>query len=307
MDFKLAPAKAVLGAPFEGEYHLVWDATVTLPMKPCGNDPNLWIEVRLPNGNSKGWATGTVPAALPIRAPVTIEKGQPVGYSIGYSNIVETTCAPGLYGVRLRYRVNTGWNNYDAFWKGEAVSNWANIEITAPEGEDAAIWTRFRAQVPEGACWDFHRWAVYHGAEILVSFPASTYAGYALAQSGPGGSLSWSEKWWKLTAQQRDDAWYVPQAASKAAQDARRKSVREGYEGFVQRARAFLAIHPDFAQAGILRKELANALFMLDRRDEALEQLELLAKMTGPVAEEAQKALQACGEAAPQPPQAGSK
>jgi len=182
MDFKLAPAKAVLGAPFEGEYHLVWDATVTLPMKPCGNDPNLWIEVRLPNGNSKGWATGTVPAALPIRAPVTIEKGQPVGYSIGYSNIVETTCAPGLYGVRLRYRVNTGWNNYDAFWKGEAVSNWANIEITAPEGEDAAIWTRFRAQVPEGACWDFHRWAVYHGAEILVSFPASTYAGYAIAK-----------------------------------------------------------------------------------------------------------------------------
>jgi hypothetical protein len=191
MDFKLAPAKAVLGAPFEGEYHLVWNATVTLPMQPCGNDPNLWIEVRLPNGASKSWATGTVPAALPIRAPVTIEKGQPAGYSIDYSNIVETTCAPGLYGVRLRYRVDTGWNNYDAFWKGEAVSNWVNIEITAPEGEDAAIWTRFRAQVPDGACWDFHRWAVYHGAEILVSFPSSTYAAYVVYEaSGAKGLMS---------------------------------------------------------------------------------------------------------------------
>jgi hypothetical protein len=234
---------------------------------------------------------------------------------------IETLCdftrvfaKPGNYRIRWRtqslgpYEKRIGnqvLQTYPNAWSGTVDSGTVQFEILAPVGVDReALDKIIRPAVEDPRRLPGpHLWA----DKVLEKYPSSTYAGYALAQSGPGGSLSWSEKWSKLTAQQRDDAWYVPQVASKEAQDARRKQVREGYEEFAKKACAFLAIHPDFARADILRKELANALFMLDRRDEALEQLELLAKMTGPVAEEAQKTLQACGEAAPQPPQAGSK
>ncbi len=172
-------------------------------------------------------------------------------------------------------------------WKGTVDSAPVTITVQAPSGEDAAAYQAFKGD------------PLAHPSDLLQRFPTSTYAGYALIHTGPGGSLSTFEKCWTITARQRDDAWYVPQAASPARQEARRQLVRSNYQGFVQRAQAFLAIHPDFARADLLRKELANALFMLGQRDEALQEVQKLAKMSGPVAEEAKAVMANIKSAAP--------
>ncbi len=165
-------------------------------------------------------------------------------------------------------------------WAGTVDSSPVQLTVEAPTGVDAAAYQAFKGN------------PLAHPADLLKSFPTSIYAGYALAQSGPGGSLAWSAKWGTLTARQRDDAWYVPQMASPDQQEARRQLVLGNYTAFAQRAQAFLSLHPDFARADLLRKELANALFQLDQRDAAMQQVEALSKMKGPCAEEAQALLQ---------------
>ena len=188
------------------------------------------------------------------------------------------------------------------------------VTVEAPQGQDAAYLRALEQAVREtppkfsGTYGGALKWMEVlnspriHPEQIALSrFPTSTYAGYALIHTGPGGSLSTFEKWWTMTARQRDDAWYVPQAASPARQEARRQLVRSNYQGFVQRAQAFLAIHPDFARADLLRKELANTLFMLDQRDEAVEEVHKLATMKGPVADEARAVLSQAKQSTPNP------
>lgn len=160
-------------------------------------------------------------------------------------------------------------------WSGKAQSRFVSVEIKAPTGVDAEALRAVKGN------------PMAHLADILRRFPNSTYAGYALMKMGPAGYLAGSVQWNKKTPSQRDVAWLVPSAASADKQDAKRQHVRGGLQSFVEKTQAFLAMHPDFARADILRKEMANALFQLDQRDAALEQVEKLSKMKGPAAEEA--------------------
>ena len=67
--------------------------------------------------------------------------------------------------------------------------------------------------------------------------------------------------------------------------------MRQGWTEKADRIIAFLKIHPDFAKADMLRRSLASYLFYLDRRSEAIEQLEILSKMEGKNAEDAREVL----------------
>ena len=124
---------------------------------------------------------------------------------------------------------------------------------------------------------------------ILEKYPSSTYAGYALLKQGPALSLQGASA---VTPEVRDREWYVPVSATPAEQEACRKKARESYEAFVGKAPAFFAAHPDFAETALLRKELAIALFYLDRPSQAWAEVETLSKLTGPSADEAKACLE---------------
>ena len=162
-------------------------------------------------------------------------------------------------------------------WTGQAKSEEANIQIVAPSGIDKEAYTFFRGS------------PISKPAELLSKYPTSTYAGYALVKRGDGSTLWYTAA---MTLEQREVHWAVPQGASRQAQDAHRARVRQSYEEFVAMAERFLAAHPDFSQADLLHKELANSLFLLDRRDAALVHLNALAESMSPLSEEAKKALE---------------
>jgi hypothetical protein len=124
--------------------------------------------------------------------------------------------------------------------------------------------------------------------KLLTRFPTSTYAGYVLVKQGPGGSLRAASV---LTPEEGDRLWYVPVTATEAQKEERRKTSREGYAWFVREAQAFLTAHPDFSQKALLQKEIANALFYQGRYDEAWLEVEALAKLEGPWADEARECL----------------
>jgi len=127
-------------------------------------------------------------------------------------------------------------------------------------------------------------------AILLQRFPTSTYAGYVLVKQGPGGSLRRASE---ITPEELDRLWYIPVTEPEAQKEERRKASREGYAMFVQKARAFLGAHPDFSQKALLSKEIANALFYQGRYDEAWLEVEALARLEGPWAEEAKECLKA--------------
>ena len=130
---------------------------------------------------------------------------------------------------------------------------------------------------------------VLHLKAIFKTYPESIYAGYALVKKGPHGSLQDASC---ITPKQRDINWYVPIAASSPKKEERRDKVRKSYEDFINQTRTFLNVHPNFSQQDLLRKELAIALFFLDRPDEAWKEVDKLSKLNGRWAEEAKAVLE---------------
>lgn len=128
-----------------------------------------------------------------------------------------------------------------------------------------------------------------HYQTILDRFPTSTYAGYALVGKGPASSLQAASV---ASKEVRDQMWNVPTAAPKEQQEARRKEIREKYENFLQMTQDFLKVHPDFAREDMLRKEMAIVYFNLLRPQEAWLEVEALAKLEGPWAEEGRQVLE---------------
>jgi len=279
------------------------------------------IRVQGPDGQVKtgGWSPSCIPVT-PLPAGQSIVCATDLG-----GEEIKIFQSPGTYEIWAEYQgpgPQEGPHMADEaapvtnFWKGFAKSNIVTVTVVAPTGVDREAYDTYLKPYATEAkpllnAYTGRETVVANGQQItrgvnlldaiLQRFPTSTYAGYALIHTGPGGSLSTFEKWWTMTARQRDDAWYVPQAASPARQEARRQLVRSNYQGFVQRAQAFLAIHPDFARADLLRKELANTLFMLDQRDEAVEEVHKLATMKGPVADEARAVLSQAKQSTPNP------
>ncbi len=159
-------------------------------------------------------------------------------------------------------------------------SNHIRVKIVAPAGMDAEVFAAHHERCNK---------ITLSPQELLDNFPTSTYAGYALVGHGDGSTL-----WYiaAMTPEQREIHWSIPKGASQQAQDAHRAKARQGCEEFVAMAERFLAVHPDFAQADLLHKELANSLFLLDRRDAALIHVRALAESKSAVSEEAKKTLE---------------
>ena len=267
------------------EGKLTWSQAVDLPGKLQGMDPNLWIEWTLPGGATRLEATGREPE-VPWRGPAyRPERGCPEVVQISL-----WPCEPGTHRIRLRYRVSPEWQKRGSFWEGEVLSDWAEVEVTAPQGADAEVWKAYLALSPQMDCQRFYTWATYPSNGILTKFPTSTYAGYVLVKQGPGGSLRRASE---ITPEELDRLWYIPVTEPEAQKEERRKASREGYAMFVQKARAFLGAHPDFSQKALLSKEIANALFYQGRYDEAWLEVEALARLEGPWAEEAKECLKA--------------
>ena len=218
--------------------------------------------------------------ALPI-TDVTIDKLPPGRYELTLTVSYSASDAPGVWEKKTETR--------------------AAFELTAPQKEDAAWLDGLRAAILAADKKDLRRpdrqrplgwYEVLSGPvegiipEMVNQHPTSTYAGYALLKKGPATSLQAASV---ITPEVRDREWYVPVAATPAEREARRKTVREGYETFTHQAHAFLAVHPDFAEAALLRKELAITFFYLDKPQEAWIEVEALSKLEGQWAEEGRK------------------
>jgi hypothetical protein len=193
-----------------------------------------------------------------------------VHYDLSLVDLRSLLCSPGRYEVRLRYRVDPGWNindpqAFEGFWKGEAVSNWVPIEILAPTGVDEVIWSGFLKQVPGRSCSDFPNWLTNASKDILASSSTSTYAGYAILHGGPwhidpvgevslrGKALATAEKWPDTRAQMEKEE----------------KDRKDLNQDRADQLAAYLKARPDFVYADFMKLELATRYAYLERYQEA--------------------------------------
>lgn len=137
---------------------------------------------------------------------------------------------------------------------------------------------------------------------LLQKYPTSTYAGYVLVKYGPSGSLKDASK---ITPEKFDERFYV--VGSDEEKEKKRKEAKQKYEDFILQARKYLALHPEFPMASLLKKEIVNALFYTDRKDEAWIEMEALSKMEGEWAEEAKAVLAKKNEKSNKPEEKGGQ
>ena len=261
------------------EGKLTWSQAVDLPGKLQGMDPNLWIEWTLPGGATRLEATGREPE-VPWRGPAyRPERGCPEVVQISL-----WPCEPGTHRIRLRYRVSPEWQKRGSFWEGEVLSDWAEVEVTAPQEADAEVWKAYLALSPKMDCQRFYTWATYPSNGILAKFPTSTYAGYILR--APAASFGCSSYDCFENAEEALRTECNRGGGEEVVQRCMRNE-RQRMEAYARAARAFLEAHPDFWAAPRIRRELAFCLAFTGRLPEALEHVEILAQGEGKEAQEA--------------------
>ena len=292
--------------------------TLDLPFEPifAGTAPAVLV------GNSGGGVEmSTTGAAMmceevgtTITAPFAWKMGDgfdiviPLGQAISFASQLRLPAPlrdkPGIYNLMAHYEARgphlgqegavvggtaprEGQYVCQACWKGTVDSASVTITVDAPSGADADAYQAFKGN------------PLAHFSELLQRFPTSTYAGYALVKLGPASTM-WAVA--QQTLEQRDIELGIPAGAPREAQERYRATQRTGREEFVKKAERFLAAHPDFAQADLLRKEVATALFLLDRPDEAFTEVRKIKATEGPLAEEAKRTLEEAEKrAAPNP------
>ncbi len=197
-----------------------------------------------------------------------------------------------------------------------------NFYIEKPEGEDAG-WLQYVGEVkkklfqehpervalkrPLGwgdvlACGFCSNEDKDIRVDLLQKYPTSTYAGYVLVKHGPSGSLKDASK---ITPEKFDERFYI--VGSDEEKEKKRKEAKQKYEDFILQARKYLALHPEFPMASLLKKEIVNALFYTDRKDEAWIEMEALSKMEGEWAEEAKAVLAKKNEKSNKPEEKGGQ
>ncbi len=288
--------KLVLGEPLDVHLKFVWNETVRLQHEIWPTD--IEVTVTGPSG------TVVLPSGMLVQGCRPFVLPPEAEFKAGDQTDVEmrqvaalNLCAPGTYSLRFRLAMATYEWSKRQYWQGQALSAPIEVVIEAPAGKDAGVWALFERsdqqwQKMRGMgykdCNLFHLWLGREGETVLARFPTSTYAGHVLLGHGPGGSLLDASV---LTPEKRDLEWHVPTGATPAKQEEWRKTARASYESFAKKARAFLCIHPDFAEQALLRRELATALFNVDKPDEAWIEVEALAKLEGQWADEARVCL----------------
>lgn len=210
----------------------------------------------------------------------------PVPFKTGEKKVMPTIKA-FEYGITNEGEYEI-WVEYDAlklpekiynagYQKIKVESNHIKFVVEMPKGDDLKVYNLYRNRCNQ---------ITIPSSEVLQRFPTSTYAGYELCKGGP--SLRRAAE---IDDAKRDMDWFVTPLTSPDEKSKRREMVRQGWTEKADRIIAFLKIHPDFAKADLLRRSLASYLFYLDRRSEAIEQLEILSKMEGQNAEDAREVL----------------
>jgi hypothetical protein len=124
-------------------------------------------------------------------------------------------------------------------------------------------------------------------ATLLKKYPTSTYAGYELAKCAKENLQDYIN----MSSEDIDEVLGVRGLIAEK-QDAYRKERIKYFEERLKLLQKFIAAHPDFVKADMIRSGISFYLLVLGRENEAIEEMKILSKMEGRWAEGAKKALQ---------------
>ncbi|MGB9693630.1 MAG: hypothetical protein ACPLYF_02185, partial [Fervidobacterium sp.] len=191
----------------------------------------------------------------------------------------------GKFWIWVEYdpsRINSFFGGKDAltncnFYDKPIKSNVEEFEFVKPSGIDLEVYEKYHNSCNQ---------ITLNEGDLLQKYPTSTYAGYVLLKYGPSGSLKDASK---ITPEKFDERFYI--IGNTDEKERRRKETKDKYEDFILKARKYLAVHPDFPKASLLKKEIVNALFYTDKGEEAWKEMGELSRMEGEWAEEAKAVL----------------
>ena len=195
----------------------------------------------------------------------------------------------GDYEIWVEYDTRS----LDASWAQFGVfptlieSNHFKFKISAPSGLDATVF-----QKHHNACNQI----ALKPDDILTRYPESTYAGHVLAhRSVPFGTdpfrlMDDPDKTYR-------DHWSDPASTPENFQ-VHIKEALAAWSAYAKPAGLFLAAHPDFRYAPLIRHQYSICLGLTGHLAEAIEQVKILAKGEGKEADEAKAYLAAKGEKA---------
>lgn len=218
----------------------------------------------------------------------------------------------GDYKVRIEYNPRKPieppeshfydrYGGYDALYQEFVSSNWLNLRIRAPEGEDwEALQVLLASRSPCGIPYNQH-----FMKELIASHPSSVYTGWMLLElvrvrpdvrvelqrrdALRRDARKGIEEWEKGLSEREKEKYEVSSTAVKLEGykfyiDIRMENLKHEVISYLERSEAikvFLAARPDFIRADHLRLKLAYCLSYLERYDEAAGVLrEILAKDT---------------------------
>ncbi|HQO19983.1 MAG TPA: hypothetical protein PLA03_06410 [Acidobacteriota bacterium] len=121
---------------------------------------------------------------------------------------------------------------------------------------------------------------------LLKNYPTSTYAGYELAKCAKENLHDYVN----MSHEDIDEVLGV-RGLIPEKQDAYRKERKKHFQDKLNLLQAFIAVHPDFVKADMIRSGISFYLLILGRQNEAMEEIKILSKMEGRWAEGARKAL----------------
>lgn len=163
----------------------------------------------------------------------------------------------------------------------QAESNHLRIRIVSPKGIDAAAFKK-----TANACNQL----LFAREILLKDFPASTYAGYALAQNTVGFSnqaLTWLDD-----PEGSILRYYRTPDGRIVVTQAHIDSDKAAMAAFARVAGPFLQAHPDFLLAPQIRRMYALCLGLTGHIPEAMAQIQALAQGEGKEAAEAKSYLE---------------
>ena len=202
----------------------------------------------------------------------------------------------GDYEVWVEYdtrSLDASWTQFEVF-PTFVESNHFKFKISAPTGLDATVFEKHAIDCNKvGLSPD----------DLLSRYPASTYTGYVLiTRSVPLGGEPFASM--ENPEQIYKERW-SGRASTQQSIQGHVKDNTEKMIAYAKSADLFLAAHPDFRYAPLIRRQYALCLGFTGRMPEAIEQVKVLAKGEGKEADEAKAYLAAKGEKA-EKPQSGS-
>ena len=121
---------------------------------------------------------------------------------------------------------------------------------------------------------------------LFQKYPQSLYAGDCLVNNGLSGPL---DMYSRMTKEEFDKLYHL--VGSTADKEKRRAEIEKGVTEFITDARKFLSLNEDFCREDMMRRQIANSLFIMNRPQEAWQEVEKLSKRNSIYANEAKALL----------------